>query len=130
MRSISAVVTLILVLAATSSMAEDAYRAGYEIDLRVGESSWVVRTRSRLSFAEPIRHDFSDYEVAISLDAVSDSTYSITVSVKQSGNPSASSVSAALLENSFDGSFKGILEFAAKNELVDINGAIAISPIG
>ena len=125
MRRILIICATFLPLIATPAIAEEAYRAGYEIIVNVGKGSWRVQTRSPLSETKPIRHDFGEYEVSISLRMASESEYSVTVRVQESGG-----LGAELLEHAFDGAFNGVLEFSAENELAAVTGAIAVSPIG
>lgn len=117
-------VALICIGAVTvSSNASEHYRAGYEVNLMVGQESYQIRTRSPLSTERPVWHDMGEYRVLISLVETSDTHYVITVAV----STTEGQIKDPLLQQTFRGAFAGVLDFSAENNALAIEGAIALS---
>lgn len=102
------------------------YSAGYEVKLVDAKSdTYQVQTQSRFARGEPLRIDIGPHVVLLAVEELPKNRYQLLLSVKGAGP----GVGGTILTKKFDGEFGSILEFKAANQLVQVEGALALGII-
>lgn len=114
-------------LISTSTIASAKYRAGYEIILKAGSDEWSIQTLSDIKEKTPIIHEFGDYQVNIRLLEITESTYTLHITVEESKN---STSQIMVISKKLQGNFTGMIEYKSDSKSnVSIEIAISIGKV-
>jgi hypothetical protein len=121
-------VALALALGACSAAAEDVFNAGFEVVLKAGnDDHWQIRSTARVQPGKDIELGFDPYVVSLAIEPRSAKRFDLRVTVRD--NAAGLEVGGRKLEQSFPGTFGGIVEFEASNAELNVSGAIAVSRV-
>lgn len=103
------------------------FRAGYEIEIDIGDQHNSIQTMSRVTDGEVIEHNLGRYVLSMNIKEKTQTEFVLVIAI------TATSVNnknkQTLLIDTYSGPFGGILEFKSSNEIASIKGAIGIGII-
>jgi hypothetical protein len=123
MKTLSAVV---LLLAASTALAGEPIRAGYEVVLTKGEDIWRASTVVPVEAGQPIQQGLGPYVVSMNVKEDKGDKYSLVVRV--TGQPGSTTEKSEFIRKSFGGNHKEQLEFAASEGGLTVKGVIFVGP--
>jgi len=115
-----------LLLLATSALAGEPIRAGYEVTLTKGEDVWRATTVAPIEAGQPIQQGLGPYAVSMSVTEGKADRYTLLVRV--TGLPGSPDEEAEFVRKEFAGDHRQQLEFAASGRDLALKGVIFVGP--
>ena len=113
-------------LLASSAIAAEPIRAGYEVVLTKGDDLWRANTVVPVEAGQPIQQGLGPYVVSMSVKEEKADKYTLLVRV--SGQPGSATEDSEFIRKSFSGNHKERLEFAASEGGLAVKGVIFVGP--
>lgn len=118
--------TALLLLVASTTLAAEPIRAGYEVTLKNTKDTWQASTVVPVEPGQPIQQGLGPYVVWMTVKEGNADKYTLLVRV--TGLPGSATEDSEFIRKSFAGDHKQQLEFAASEGDLAIKGVIFVGP--
>lgn len=118
--------TALLLLLASTAVAAEPIRAGYEVTLKDAKDKWQASTVVPVEPGQPIQQELGPYVVSMSVKE--DKADKYTLLVRVTGVPGSATENSEFIRKSFAGDHKQQLEFAASEGGLAVTGVIFVGP--
>jgi hypothetical protein len=113
-------------LLASSVLAVEPIRVGYEVALAKGDDQWRANTVVPVEAGQPIQQGLGPYVVSMSVKE--DKADHYTLLVRVTGQPGSATENSEFIRKSFPGNHKEQLEFATSESGLSVKGVIFVGP--